>query len=536
MLEKDYNIDEILNEVKMRQQKNNPPTEEKPVLEEKQEQSEEKMVEPEPQPAEVEVKEEPVFTELTEEPAPKEMEAEAIKEEPQPEIVEEPEQEGYVDLNELGAEEENEVEEAIVDEPAKKKRRFGIKGLAILLAIIIAMGVGTYFYADHMINQRLQNVVEADPEATEWTGMDVLEDNFDKTIEETDAAELASFKDHVKTWYKNGDPAYSSHVLNVLLIGEDTRGSEIMDDGTRADSAIICSINKDTNEITLTSILRDTYAYWEDTYGDESTGQFNKINAAMSLNDVKTYCQAVEHLYKIRIDNYVIVNFTSFEKIIDILGGVTLEITSREINEINSHPKRYGNVTIEKEFDGTKGEQKLTGKQALAYCRIRKLDSDNMRADRQKTCLMQVFNDATDTSLTNVVKIIDKVLPYVKTNMPVKSIKKLAKYALANDWLNYEMKTTTVPEARINERGSGGIHWGTWCWKTDFPQDAYTLQMKIYGKSNIVLARTRVDVLNCQEEGYFSQGASPVTAVIYNDHYGEVTTLPAEESTDEENA
>ena len=128
--------------------------------------------------------------------------------------------------------------------------------------------------------------------------------------------------------------------------------------GTRADSAIIASLNADTKQIKLTSILRDAYAYWETTPGDESTGKFDKINAAMSTGDIHTYINAVENLYKIKIDNYVIVNFTSFEKIIDTLGGVELELTSAEINEINNHQKRYGNVYIEKTFDGNKGTLK----------------------------------------------------------------------------------------------------------------------------------------------------------------------------------
>lgn len=522
-MEKDYNIDDILDEVKKRHGvKPEEKIEEKPI-----------------------VNEEPTFTELTEEPIAKEPVAEEpIIEEPVAEesvieasIEEEPaEKDLFIDLNAMSAENNDEEaeKEDIVEPPKKKKKKkgLGVKGLAIFLAIILALGVGTYFAGSYIIDQKLKGVVQEDQDTVEWTGMDTLVENF-TPIEETDASELASFKDHVKTWYQNGEPASSTHVLNILLIGEDTRGDEILDDSTRADSAIICSINKDTQQITLTSILRDTYAYWENEFGNESTGQFNKINAAMSLGDVKTYCKTVEQLYKIKIDNYVIVNFTSFEKIIDTLGGVTLEITTREINEINSHQKRYGNVTIEQQFEGTSGKQKLNGKQALAYCRIRKLDSDNMRANRQKTCLTQVYKEVKETSFTNLVKIIDQILPYVKTNMPVKSIKKIAKYALSDGWLGFNVENTTVPEARINEKGSGGIHWGTWCWKTDFPQDAYNLQMKIYGKSSITLARTRVDVLNCAEEGFYKDGASPVTAVIYNEHYGEVTTLPAKESTTE---
>lgn len=495
MLDKDYNIDEILKEVKKRQSISDEP---------------EAKLEP--------VAEESVAEEIIEE----------VENAPEKEVE-------YIDINSLSIAPPIEEEAISKEEPKQKK---GVKkSFKILVGILIAvmiLATAGYIAGEYYINSKLQNVVQADPEVQEWTGMDTLKDNFDQTIEEAEASEIASFKDDVKAWYKNGEPAYSSHVLNILLIGEDTRGNEIMDDGTRADSAIICSINKDTQQITLTSILRDTYAYWENPYGDESTGKFDKINAAMSTGDVKVYCKTVEQLYKIKIDNYVIVNFTSFEKIIDTLGGVTLEITSREINEINSHQKRYGHVTIEKKFEGTSGKQKLNGKEALAYCRIRKLDSDNKRADRQKTCLTQVYKEFKSTSLTNVLKVVEDLLPYVKTNMPVKTIKKVARYALSQGWLSYDVENTTVPEARINEKGAGGIHWGTWCWKSDFAQDAYNLQMKVYGKSNIILAKTRVDVINCAENGFRSEGAPAVREIIINEHYGEATTQ--EPKTEDETA
>lgn len=321
--------------------------------------------------------------------------------------------------------------------------------------------------------------------------------------------------------------------MNVLLVGEDTRGDEILDEGTRADSAIIVSVNIDTKQIHMTSVLRDTWAYWETKEGDESTGQFGKINGAMSTGDINTYISCIEHLYKITIDDYVIVNFSSFEDIVDSLGGVTLELTSREINEINNHQKRYGNVTIEKTFEGNSGKIKLDGKQALAYCRIRKIDSDNMRADRQKTCLMEIFNQTKDASNTKLLKVATSLIPYVKTGFSKSEILQIGKYAFSQGWLGYDFKTKNVPESRINLKGAGGNFKfaGAWIWKCDYPQDAYNLQMWIYGKSNITLAKNRVDFIKCAETGFYKQGASAVSssAVITNNHYGEVTTLPAEE-------
>ncbi|MFR5875906.1 MAG: LCP family protein [Eubacterium sp.] len=552
-----YNIDSILSEVKKRREENereikarDSAGEQKPATEKRKAEPKSESVShkkaPEhkpdslPQEKIVEQKTSPAPQEKSDKQrsdiqkkAKAEEDSEPVKE---TSVQAQPEENDMVDI--LQFTEEPQIIEEQPPEPKSEKKKMtkgkktAVTVIIILVILLIGAGIFAYVWAQGALNKVTDNK-ENTIATTEkqWSGMDVLAENFEP-IQETEATELASLQDMIKTWYYNGVPCSSSHVLNVMLIGEDTRGEEILDEDTRADAAIIASINIDTKEITLTSILRDTYAYWETTEGDKSTGQFGKINGAMSTGDINAYINCVENMYKIDIDNYVIVNFDSFESIVDALGGVTLELTSAEINEINSHQKRYGNVTIEKTFEGNSGELKLTGKQALAYCRIRKLDSDNARADRQKTCLVEIFNQAKDASNVKLLKIVNSLIPYVNTGFNKSEIVQIAKYAFSQGWLGFDINMTTVPEARINEKGAGGIFYGAWCWKSDFPQDAYNLQTKIYGKSSITLAHIRVDVLNCRETGFYSDGYSAVTATITNNNYGEVTTLEA--STEDE--
>ena len=415
----------------------------------------------------------------------------------------------------------------------KKKKNTAIRVILILLIIVLCAGIGVYWYVNNILDTVTDENADKQTNVSQMK-MDERVESFDP-IEEADASEIGSLQDMIKKWYKNGTPASSSRVLNIMLIGEDTRGKKVLESGTRADSAIVASVNLDTKQIKLTSILRDAYAYWETTPGDESTGHFGKINGAMSTygGDIHTYISAVENLYKIKIDNYVIVNFTSFEKIIDNLGGVELELTSAEINEINNHQKRYGGVYIDKTFDGAKGTLKLSGKQALAYCRIRKIDSDNMRANRQKICLSKVFSDMKNASSVQLLKILNDMVPYIRTDMPKSNIISTAKYALSEGWMSYDVFTSNVPEYRNDENGAGGTFYGAWCWKADYPMDAYMLQMDIYGKSSITLARTRVDYINCRETGFYSETGYAVQATYTNENYGEVTTR-APEKTDEE--
>lgn len=418
----------------------------------------------------------------------------------------------------------------------KKKKNTAIRVILILLIIVLCAGIGVYWYVNNILDTVTDENADKQTNVSQMK-MDERVESFDP-IEEADASEIGSLQDMIKKWYKNGTPASSSRVLNIMLIGEDTRGKKVLESGTRADSAIVASVNLDTKQIKLTSILRDAYAYWETTPGDESTGHFGKINGAMSTYDgnIHTYISAVENLYKIKIDNYVIVNFTSFEKIIDNLGGVELELTSAEINEINNHQKRYGGVYIDKTFDGTKGMVKLSGKQALAYCRIRKIDSDNMRANRQKICLSKVFSDMKNASSVQLLKILNDMVPYIRTDMPKSNIVSTAKYALSEGWMSYDVFTSNVPEYRNDENGAGGTFYGAWCWKADYPMDAYMLQMDIYGKSSITLARTRVDYINCRESGFYSETGYAVQATYTNENYGEVTTrAPEKESATKSN-
>ena len=381
-----------------------------------------------------------------------------------------------------------------------KKGKISIAIIVVLAVLIVAGGVFAVCYVNGLLGKFTDEADDYKKTDTSYHGMDFLKENFPE-IKEPSAADATTYKEYLKNWYKNGDPVSSTHVKNILLIGEDTREEQISDT-SRADSAIIASVNIDTGKITLTSVLRDLYVYFE----ANGEGQYDKINGAASMGGMKEYIKTVERYYKIQIDNYAVVNFASFPKIIDSLGGVTITITDREINEINNHPKRYGNVYIEKSYEGTEGKQKLNGKQALAYCRIRKIDTDNARADRQKTVLLQVFKKMKGSSTTELLKVVNDLVGYVYTGYSKKELLSLATYALSNGWMNYETQTFSVPTpdharggtyligpTQLTPSRSGG---GLWLWKSDIPQDAYDLQMKIYGKSNIKLAENRCDYCN----------------------------------------
>lgn len=382
-----------------------------------------------------------------------------------------------------------------------KKGKIVISILVILAVLIVGGGIFAAIYINNALNQVSDNQENKPVTVEEWDGMKELVEHFDP-IYEAPRSEISDLSDMAKTWYYTGKPASSTHVLNILLVGEDTRGTEIEDEGYRADSAIIASVNIDTGKITLTSILRDTYVYFELEEGNKESGRYDKINAAMSRGGLDCYIRTVENYFKINIDNYVLVNFDSFKTIINTLGGVDIEMKAKEIKEINNHQARYGNVTIKKTFEGDEGVVHLNGEQALAYSRIRKIDSDNERANRQKTVLNELFKKAKSSSNVKLIELVTKLIPYVKTGASKQEILDMGTYALKHGWIEYDVQSFNVPENFEDAEGVmqktavGGTYKGKssisdWKWRADLPLSAKRVQENIYGKTCVVLNEDR---------------------------------------------
>lgn len=424
------------------------------------------------------------------------------KEESHQQITEAPpeENEGMVDILQLSEDaEEQSVSQEQPDKLVKEKFFKTKKGkivkavIIILVILIVAAGVYAAIYINNMLNEVSDDDSEPYQAVEYYDGMDFLQEDF-PMIEEQSAYDVYSYKEYLKYWYQNGDPVRSSHVMNILLIGEDTREEEISDT-SRADSAIIVSINIDSGNIYMTSILRDLYVYYE----VNGEGYYGKINEAASNGGMNTYINTIERYYKVSIDNYAVVNFASFPKIIDALGGVEVALTDAEVYEVNNHQTRYGYVTLpQAQYDAEGNPQKvmLTGEQALAYCRIRKIDSDNARADRQKTVLSELFSMMKSSGTLDAVKVVNQLSKYTKTGYTKKELISIGNLALRDGWLNYNIQTTNVPSTENSEGGQYfSVSYNNWIWLADIPKDAYELQMMIYGKSNIQLSENRPDYI-----------------------------------------
>lgn len=188
-------------------------------------------------------------------------------------------------------------------------------------------------------------------------------------------------------------------VLNLLLIGQDKREGE---EGNRSDSIILCSFHPETKKLLMTSILRDLYV-------PIPGYRKNRINAAYAFGGAPLLKKTVEQAFGIAIDGTVEVDFEGFPKILDLLGGVKLELRQDEADQIN---RKTGS-------DLKEGTVTLTGEQALAYSRIRNLDRDGdfSRTDRQRKVLQAVWDSNKGSSLPTLLKVVGTLIPWIKTDM-----------------------------------------------------------------------------------------------------------------------
>lgn len=225
------------------------------------------------------------------------------------------------------------------------------------------------------------------------------------------------------------------NVVNILMIGVDTRSTSLDDGLQHGDVQIILSVNKDTGDVKLTSLMRDLYVTIPG-YKNK-----NRINVAYAYGGGALAMRTINRLLDMNIEHYVVINFYGLASIIDAIGGIDVDLTRKEASAINTylrkHPPKYDNtdgstrVTLEKKD----GVQHLDGIQAVMYARVRSIDNDFERTARQRHLLELLLQKVMqDMSVDKLLSLMDVCLPYVKTNMSAMDM-----FALATDVLNSDI-------------------------------------------------------------------------------------------------
>ncbi len=281
---------------------------------------------------------------------------------------------------------------------------------------------------------------------------------------------------NILSWRENGAPAKEENVINILLIGIDSE-SENMNVNSRADAMMILSINHNTKSITLASIMRDQYAYVEN--GKKSG--FEKFHHANSYGGPKAQIKMIEQYYKVAIDNYALVNFYSLPKIIDKIGGVTVNITETEKEYMNT----YWGTNV------TNGQNNIDGETALIYMRIRhQTGGDEARVTRQKQVINAIINRLKTMNASSMASLVGEINKYLRTGYSSEELLNLVPQAVTGGWLNYSIKEFSLPDKEC--AGEITIN-NIWYWKVDYPRAAQKLQLALYNKTNVLFHTGRKD-------------------------------------------
>ena len=200
-------------------------------------------------------------------------------------------------------------------------------------------------------------------------------------------------------------------ITNILLAGTDGRPGE---ENSRSDAMMILTIDSKNKSLKLTSLNRDTYVNIPG-HGEQ------KLTHAYAYGGANLLAETIENNFELDIQNYAVVDFYSFMDIVDALGGVEVDVHENEIKEINKFIKKetynWSGETEPMKLIEHSGVQKLNGYQTLSYARIRKNDSTQERDRRQRQVIEGLMNGVKDLPVSKYPKLLDTIMPYVKTNM-----------------------------------------------------------------------------------------------------------------------
>ncbi|MBO5859002.1 MAG: LCP family protein [Clostridia bacterium] len=356
------------------------------------------------------------------------------------------------------------------------------KIISFIIAVIMVFSLVSCTESGVVEETTTEIITEADSQVVSDLPADTLPEKFAPISDITDAS---SVKELIKGWATNdGDCMSNRNVMNILLIGEDD-----VDGSSRSDATILISIDRKSKKITLTSILRDSYTYMNIKGQD----RYDKTNHAYAWGGAEKLVEVISANYKIKIDHYAIIDFESFVAAVDEIGGVHVNITQAEADYMN---KTSGVNTYK---SGT--NVKLNGEEALYFARIRKLDGEPERTERQRRLIKAYMSEISKLSMEEAQNALLSIMPYVSTDCDDLELIALAADAMNENWIDFEIESRIAPDT-ANRKSFNGYQTYTGnldVWIVDYVKAAQDLQNSIYGCSNITVDSVRnsaIDLAN----------------------------------------
>lgn len=328
--------------------------------------------------------------------------------------------------------------------PKRTKKQKIQLGLAIAGSVIVILGLIVF-----IVWRSMMNGVNINPEG------ETLSDEYNLPTES-----LVNAVPEVKG------------ITNILLLGVDSRDSETAN--TLSDSMMVLTIDTINNKIKLTSLQRDMLVYLP------GKTEPTKINSANSAGGPALSMRVVNDTFRLNIRNYIVVNMRGMEEIINIAGGIMIDVQEDEIKYLNYSVDEENSVFSDTPYSDhvTKaGLQLLDGRQAVSYARIRHLDSDYVRMARQRTVLQALMSTFMDTNIVSKTGMITEGLKWITTNLSETKLTELGLNILPLMSSEIEQLQIPIKGYFVEDNGS------SWVNRCDFNGMIPLLQEFIWGKT-----------------------------------------------------
>jgi len=255
---------------------------------------------------------------------------------------------------------------------------------------------------------------------------------------------------------------------NILLLGCDSYTTK---EQQRTDSMIILSVNMETAQVKMTSLMRDI---WIKAPGSKS---HRKLTELCAVGGPEMTISAINENFGMSLDKYALISMAGIAEIIDLVGGLDLDVTEAERKALNKGLFDLSGLSGMEKLQQSGENVHLNGNQATAYARIRNIDSDYVRTERQRTVLLALAKKIKEgANAATLLTIVNVLLEYVETNLSLVEIMSLAGVGLKADLSGAE-------ELRLPADGTfqSGMFGEVWCIKPNFEENARILREFIYG-------------------------------------------------------
>ncbi len=300
----------------------------------------------------------------------------------------------YDDVNEIYSDTSKE------ETKPKKKRHVLRNTLIVFLCLTLVIGACAGLFAYKTLNDLLSSF-----------------DTEEQLSENSHIDSSALYKDNAQ--------------INILLVGADAREGETE---SRSDTMMLVTLDHKNQQIKLTSFLRDSYV--------EIAGanRKSKLNSAFFRGGIQTLTDTLELNFKVNIDYYAMVDFEIFTTIVDEIGGIEVEVTQKE-SRYSKWAKNDGKLIPLEAGENVH----LNGEQALWYSRMRSLDSDFMRTQRQRKVISAIVAKSKTLSMDKLYSLAKTIIPLVKTNLDPQEILNMGTEALVKKLYTYSMVQQQIP-------------------------------------------------------------------------------------------